>query len=128
MSRFETWKNRARVVKRETYTLYFACRDPRVPWYAKALAAVVVAYAFSPIDLIPDFIPVIGYLDDILLIPLGVLAVRAMIPAGVLAECRDRATRLEREPRNWIAAGIITAIWITLMVAALYWLYEYFAE
>jgi uncharacterized membrane protein YkvA (DUF1232 family) len=124
----ESWKERARAVKRETYALYFACRDPRVPWYAKALAAVVVAYAFSPIDLIPDFIPVIGYLDDILLIPLGVLAVRAMIPAEVLAECRERATRLEREPRNWIAAGIIAAVWIALTVAAIYWLYGYFAE
>jgi uncharacterized membrane protein YkvA (DUF1232 family) len=124
----ESWKERARAVKRETYALYFACRDPRVPWYAKALAAVVVAYAFSPIDLIPDFIPVIGYLDDILLIPLGVLAVRAMIPAEVLAECRERATRLEREPRNWIAAVIIAAVWIALTVAAIYWLYGYFAE
>src|SRR5688572_5779949 len=103
----ETWKERARAVKRETYALYFACRDPRVPWYAKALAAVVVAYAFSPIDLIPDFIPVIGYLDDIVLIPLGVLAVRAMIPADVLAECRDRATRLESAPTSWLAAAVI---------------------
>ena len=123
-----SWKERARAVKRETYALYFACRDPRVPWYAKALAAVVVAYAFSPIDLIPDFIPVIGYLDDLLLIPLGVIAVRAMIPASVLAECRDRATRLETEPRNWIAAAVIAAIWLGLTAAAIYWLYEYLTQ
>ena len=110
-------------MKRETYALYFACRDPRVPWYAKALAAIVVGYAFSPIDLIPDFIPVIGYLDDILLIPLGVIAVRAMIPASVLAECRDRASRLEAEPRSRLAAVVIAAIWVALTVAAIYWIY-----
>jgi uncharacterized membrane protein YkvA (DUF1232 family) len=127
MSQLEIWKARAVAVKRETYALYFACRDPRVPWYAKALAAIVVAYAFSPIDLIPDFIPVIGYLDDILLIPLGVIAVRAMIPANVLAECRERATRLEAAPSNWIAATVIAAIWIGLTVAAIYWLYGYFS-
>ena len=91
------------------------------------MAALVVAYAFSPIDLIPDFIPVIGYLDDMLLIPLGVLAVRAMIPAEVLAECRVRAESLEKEPQNWIAAGVIVAIWIALTVAGGYWLYEHFS-
>lgn len=128
MSRLEIWKERARGVKRETYALYFACRDPRVPWYAKALAAVVVAYAFSPIDLIPDFIPVIGYLDDIVLIPLGVLAVRAMIPANVLAECRERATSLESEPHNWIAAVVVASIWVALTAAAVYWLYGYIAD
>jgi uncharacterized membrane protein YkvA (DUF1232 family) len=74
------WKERARVLRREVYALYFACRDPRVPWYAKALAAGIVGYAFSPIDLIPDFIPVLGLLDELVLIPLGVLAVRALIP------------------------------------------------
>ena len=123
VSRVEIWKERARAMKRETYALYFACRDPRVPWYAKALAAIVVGYAFSPIDLIPDFIPVIGYLDDILLIPLGVIAVRAMIPASVLAECRDRASRLEAEPRSRLAAMVIAAIWVALTVAAIYWIY-----
>ncbi len=76
----EGWRRRARDLKREVYALYFACRDPRVPWYAKVLAAGIVGYAFSPIDLIPDFIPILGYLDDLLLIPLGVMAVRAMIP------------------------------------------------
>jgi uncharacterized membrane protein YkvA (DUF1232 family) len=121
-----TWAERARALKRETYALYFACRDPRVPWYAKALAAIVVAYALSPIDLIPDFIPVIGYLDDIVLIPLGVLAVRAMIPSGVLADCRERAARLEHEPRSWTAAVVIAAIWFALTAAAIYWLYGYF--
>ena len=93
-----------------------------MPWYAKALAAFVVGYAFSPIDLIPDFIPILGYLDDLVLIPLGVTAVRALIPETVLAECRERADRLEGKPRNWVAAVIIVAIWLGLAAAAIYWL------
>ena len=92
-----------------------------MPWYAKALAVAVVAYAFSPIDLIPDFIPVLGYLDDLVLIPLGVIAVRAMIPPAVLADCRERASRLEGKPRNWVAAGIIVVLWLAAAAAATYW-------
>jgi uncharacterized membrane protein YkvA (DUF1232 family) len=118
----EGWTRRARDLKREVYALYFACRDPRVPWYAKALAAAIVGYAFSPIDLIPDFIPVLGYLDDLVLIPLGVMAVRAMIPGVVLAECRERARRLEGTPQSWIAAAIIVMIWLGLAAAAISWL------
>ena len=116
------WRQRARELKREVYALYFACRDPRVPWYAKALAAVIVGYAFSPIDLIPDFIPVLGYLDELVLIPLGVMAVRALVPEAVLSECRERAARLEGKPTNRIAAAVIVAIWIALAGAALYWI------
>ena len=86
-----TWKERARQIKSEIYALYLAYRDPRVPWYARVFAACVVAYAFSPIDLIPDPIPVLGYLDDLVLIPLGVVLARKMIPADVLAECRQTA-------------------------------------
>src|ERR1700752_1753065 len=94
------WRERARGLKGEVLALYLACRDPRVPWYAKALAATVVAYAFSPIDLIPDFIPVLGYLDDLILVPLGVLAVRAMIADAVMEDCRRRARAAlgERKP------------------------------
>jgi uncharacterized membrane protein YkvA (DUF1232 family) len=91
MNRLETWKRRARLLKVEVYALYLACRDPRVPWYAKAFTACVVGYAFSPIDLIPDFIPVLGYLDDLVLVPLGVIVARQMIPTEILAECRGRA-------------------------------------
>src|SRR5437667_10885356 len=87
----ETWKRQARLLKLEAYALYLACRDPRVPWYAKAFAACVAGYAFSPIDIIPDPIPVLGYLDDLVLVPLGVLVVRRMIPKPVLDECRQRA-------------------------------------
>ena len=121
MKGLETGKERARNLRREVYALYFACRDPRVPWYAKALAVAVVAYAFSPIDLIPDFIPVLGYLDDLVLIPLGVVAVRAMIPPAVLADCRERASGMEGKPRNWLAAAIIVAVWLALATAAIYW-------
>jgi uncharacterized membrane protein YkvA (DUF1232 family) len=110
------WRDKTRDLRREVFALYLACRDPRVPWYAKALAAGVVAYAFSPIDLIPDFIPVLGYLDDIVLVPLGVLAVRAMIPASVLAECRARAeTALQQErPVSRLGAAITIVIWLLL--------------
>jgi len=110
------WRAKARDLKREVFALYLACRDPRVPWYAKALAAGVVAYAFSPIDLIPDFIPVVGYLDELVLVPLGVLAVRAMIPAAVLAECRERAeTALERgRPVSVLGAAVVVVIWLVL--------------
>ena len=118
---FERWKRRARELKREVYALYFACRDSRVPWYAKALAVTIVAYAFSPIDLIPDFIPVLGYLDELVLIPLGVMAVRAMVPPEVLNECRERAANMEGKPRNWIAAGVIVAIWLAIALAAIQW-------
>ena len=116
----EAWRQKARYLKRETYALYFAVRDPRVPWYAKLLAGSVVAYAFSPIDLIPDFIPILGYLDELVILPLGVMAVRAMIPEGVLAECRNRADRLEGKPRNWTAAAVIVTVWIVLAVAGGY--------
>jgi uncharacterized membrane protein YkvA (DUF1232 family) len=116
------WRREARRLKREVYALYFAARDPRVPWYAKAVAGCVVAYALSPIDLIPDPIPILGALDDLVLIPLGVLLVRAMIPPGVLAECRERAAELADTPRSRIAAGVIVLVWIALAAAGGYWL------
>jgi uncharacterized membrane protein YkvA (DUF1232 family) len=93
-----------------------------VPWYAKALAAALVAYAFSPIDLIPDFIPVFGYLDDLVLIPLGVLAVRTMIPAHVMQECRDRAlTALSQaRPVSRIGLAIVVGIWVVVAAAGIW--------
>ena len=119
----ERWKQRAKALKREVYALYFACREPRVPWYAKALAVGVVAYAFSPIDLIPDFIPVLGYLDDLVLVPLGVMAVRSMVPPAVMEECRARATELEGKPTSWMAGSVIIAIWLAAAAVALYFLF-----
>jgi len=122
----EAWKQRARQLKIEVYALYLAYRDPRVSWYAKLFAACVVAYAFSPIDLIPDPIPVLGYLDDLVLIPLGVLAARRLIPEAVLSDCRERAREIAKKPTNWIAAGIIISIWVVCFVAVTVWLIRIF--
>ena len=124
MARFETWRQRARLLKREVYALYYASRHPGVPWYAKAVAACVVAYAFSPIDLIPDPVPVLGYLDDLVLLPLGVALVLRLIPADVLAECRRRAEDRQARPVNWIAAAAIVAIWIGTAAAVGYFAYR----
>lgn len=112
------WREKARALKRETYAVYLACRDPRVPWYGRLLAACIVGYAFSPIDLIPDFIPVLGYLDDLILIPLGIVFVLKTIPPAVMAECREKAAiaMAGGKPKNWIAAGIIALIWIGLAI------------
>ena len=117
----ETWKQRARRLKTETYALYLACRDPRVPWYARLLAICVVGYAFSPIDLVPDFIPILGYLDDLVLVPLGIALVLRLIPEPVLADCRAQAQAVmaEGKPTNWVAAGVIVAIWLLVAVGAL---------
>jgi len=114
----EQWKRRARQLKVETYALYLAYKDPRVPWYAKVLAACVVGYAFSPIDLIPDFIPILGYLDDLVLVPLGITLAIKMIPHTVLDECRENAQEAlsQDKPRNWVAAGVIIATWLLLIV------------
>ncbi|HEX9991104.1 MAG TPA: YkvA family protein [Chloroflexia bacterium] len=116
----QSWKQRARQLKTEVYALYLAYKDPRVPWHARIFAACVVAYAFSPIDLIPDPIPVLGYLDDLILIPLGITLAVKMIPAPVLAECREkaRAAMQSGKPVNWIAAGVIIAIWLLLAALA----------
>ncbi|MBI3972602.1 MAG: DUF1232 domain-containing protein [Chloroflexi bacterium] len=123
MATVATWKQRARQLKRDTYAVYLACRDPRVPWYAKLFAAAVVAYAFSPIDLIPDFIPVLGYLDDLVVVPLGIYLALKMIPSPVMADCRARAERAiaegSRKPRNWLAGTLIVAIWVGLAVGAI---------
>ena len=116
MRSFGSWKDRVKALKRETFTLYLACRHPLVPWYAKILALLVVGYALSPIDLIPDFIPVIGYLDDLILIPLGLMLVIRMIPEDVLAECRQKSEeivgRVTRAGK--IAAVVIVVIWILM--------------
>lgn|SRR5574337_622603 len=121
MKLVDRWKQWAGQLKREVYALYLACRDPRVPWFAKLFAGCVVAYAFSPIDLIPDFVPVVGYLDDLVIVPLGILAARKMIPPVVLAECRMRAQEVmaRGKPTNWLAAGMIVAIWVSLAALAI---------
>jgi len=117
----ETWKQRATELKIEVYAVYLAYKDPRVPLPARIFAACVVGYAFSPIDLIPDFIPILGYLDDLILIPLGVALAIKMIPSNVLAECRTQARQVMKQgkPVNRIAAAIIVAIWLGLALWAI---------
>jgi uncharacterized membrane protein YkvA (DUF1232 family) len=113
------WKRWAGRLKSETYTLYLAYRDPRMPWYAKLFAALVVGYAFSPIDLIPDAIPVLGYLDDLILVPLGVALAVRMIPEDVLSESRQKAREMvERgeRPVSRAAAAVIVVLWLALAV------------
>ena len=124
MGILDTWKRRAGELKREVYALYLVYKDPRVPWYAKLLAACVVAYALSPIDLIPDFIPVLGYLDELILVPLGIYLVLKMIPVDVMSECRQRAKTLadQKRPTNRLAVIVIIAIWIVLAALSVYFI------
>jgi uncharacterized membrane protein YkvA (DUF1232 family) len=119
-------KDWARAIKRDVYAVYLAARDPRVPWYVKALALCVAGYALSPIDLIPDFIPVIGYLDDLVIVPLGIVAVVKLIPPEIMAEHRAAAAIASERPISRIAAVVIVLIWIASM-ALVGWLgYRYF--
>jgi uncharacterized membrane protein YkvA (DUF1232 family) len=117
----DQWRKRAEQLKIETYAIYFAYRDPRVPWYARVFAGCVVGYAFSPIDLIPDFIPIIGYLDDLILVPLGIKAALSMIPENVMIESREKAQEIIRQgkPLNRVAAIIIISIWLFLAALAI---------
>jgi uncharacterized membrane protein YkvA (DUF1232 family) len=124
MGRLEDW---GRVIKRDAYALYLAARDRRTPWYAKALALCVAGYAFSPIDLIPDFIPVLGYLDDLLLVPLGIVAVVALIPPELMAEYRASAAKAVEQPVSRTAMAVIVTIWLA-SIALVGWLaYRYFS-
>lgn len=122
------WREYARQLKAQALTIYLACRDPRTPWYAKLLAACVAGYAFSPIDLIPDFIPVIGYLDDLVLVPLGIALVMKLVPAEVLADCRRKAEERvgQDRPTSWMAGAVIIVVWTVAAAAmamlALRWL------
>jgi uncharacterized membrane protein YkvA (DUF1232 family) len=115
----ERWKKRARQLRRETYAVYLAYQDPRTPWPARLFAAAVVGYALSPIDLIPDPIPVLGYLDDLILVPLGIALALRMIPPAVMADCRSKADVAIEQGKSgsWVAAVAIIAIW--LLMAAL---------
>lgn len=118
-------RQRARALKAETYVLYLAARHPGTPWYAKLLVAAIVAYAFSPIDLIPDFIPVLGLLDDLVLIPLGILLAIRLVPPAVLAECRARAQ--ERRKLVSRAAGmVVVLVWLGVAALGLWWAWRHF--
>jgi uncharacterized membrane protein YkvA (DUF1232 family) len=110
----ESLKRKADGLRADTLALHLAARRPDVPWYAKAIAVAVVAYALSPIDLIPDFIPVLGYLDDLVLLPLGIALAVRLVPADVLSECRAEARRLisETSSKSWVAAAVVIGIWL----------------
>lgn len=118
-------KEWARNLKRDSYALYLASRDPRVPWYAKALAVAIAAYALSPIDLIPDFIPVIGYLDDLILLPLGIWLAISLVPPDVMAECRIRASAALQRPTSWAGMIAIILLWIAGALALAWAVFAY---
>jgi uncharacterized membrane protein YkvA (DUF1232 family) len=117
----------ARLIKRDVHALYFAARDPRVPWYAKALAALVAGYALSPVDLIPDFIPIVGYLDDVILVPLGIVVVIRLIPPEVMAEHRDVAAAAQDRPVSQAAAIVVIGVWVGAAAVSAWLLARYFA-
>jgi membrane protein DedA with SNARE-associated domain/uncharacterized membrane protein YkvA (DUF1232 family) len=114
----------ARDLRRDVYAIYLAARDPRVPWYAKAVALLVAAYAVSPIDLIPDFIPVVGHLDDVILVPLGVLLAARLIPDALLEEHRRAAAAMAQKPVDWRVGALFIAIWAIALAFLLRWLIE----
>jgi len=117
LQRARAW---AQTVKRDVVAIWIAARDPRVPWYAKTLGAAVAAYALSPIDLIPDFIPVLGYLDDLIIVPAGVLLTVRLIPAVLMAEFRAQAAR--RRPTSRAGAAAIVLLWVAALAVAASWL------
>src|SRR5690242_17960985 len=121
MSRLRKW---AREFKQQTLVVYFAARDPRTPWFARLLALGVAAYALSPIDLIPDFIPVLGYLDDLLIVPLGLMLVLHLLPADVLATSRAKARDAVDKPTSPAMAAVIVAIWIIAIGALGLWTWQ----
>lgn len=111
-------KKWAKNLKKQLLVLYLAYRDERVPWYAKLFTMLVVAYAFSPIDLIPDFIPILGYLDDLILVPLGVYLALKLIPEEVLEDCKRKVEGQSsmNKPKNWITAFLIISIWLIIFI------------
>lgn len=117
IARAKTW---ARAIKRDVIALWLASRDQRVPWYAKAIAGAVAAYALSPVDLIPDFIPVVGYLDDLVIVPLGILLAVRLVPAQVMAELRAEAAAREGRPASTAGLVFVVALWV-LCAALLLW-------
>lgn len=120
--RLKEW---ARAVKRDVHALYLASKDSRVPWYAKVLAVAVAGYALSPIDLIPDFIPILGYLDDIIIVPLGILLVVRLIPPEVMAEHRKAAAAAQQRPVSRAAGVVIVVIWVVSAVVFGWLAYRY---
>jgi uncharacterized membrane protein YkvA (DUF1232 family) len=119
---WQAWKRRTRQLSAQTYTLYLAYRHPRTPWYAKAFATLIVGYVFSPIDPIPDFIPGLGLLDEMVVVPIGILIAAKMIPPDVFEECREKAREVEEgeKPASRVAALIVVAVWLLCVAAAIF--------
>lgn len=117
-ARLEGW---ARTIKRDAVALFLAARDPRTPWYAQVMAALVAAYALSPIDLIPDFIPVLGYLDDLVIVPLGIWIVVRLLPSGLMQEFRAEAARMEARPVSRAGALATILLWIVSAGLLVWW-------
>ncbi|MGG5252521.1 YkvA family protein [Neobacillus sp. SM06] len=116
---FANLKSKARKLKQDLFVLVEAYKHPATPLYVKILAVMIVAYAFSPIDLIPDFIPVLGYLDDLILLPLGIMLVLKLIPKEILEDCREKVEKSEKvKKKNWVAGAIILLLWAGI----LYWI------
>jgi len=121
---FEKLKGWVQTVKRDVLALWIAARDPRTPWYAKAVAAAIAAYALSPIDLIPDFIPIIGLLDDMLIIPLGIFVAIKLIPPELMAEFRRKAAEAADQPVSKIAAAFIVLLWMACGIGLMWWIFK----
>src|SRR5215213_5541601 len=119
---WQAWKRRARLLSAQTYALYLAYRHPRTPWYAKVFAALIVGYVFSPIGPIPDFIPVVGLLDEMVVVPIGVLIAAKMIPQDVFEECREKAREVAEgeKPVSRVAAGIVVTVWLVCVALAVF--------
>ncbi|RBP85487.1 uncharacterized protein DUF1232 [Cytobacillus firmus] len=125
MEKIKAW---AKNLKRQVFILYFAYKDERAPWYAKAFTACVVVYAFSPIDLILDFIPILGYLDDVIIVPLGIMFALKMIPKNVMSDCKVKAEEMMKngKPKNWIVGSLIVLIWSLIILCLIVKAYQLF--
>ncbi|HEX9063289.1 MAG TPA: YkvA family protein [Clostridia bacterium] len=126
-SLFDKFTLKAKALKKEIKALYLAYKRPDVPWYAKLFMALIIGYALSPVDLIPDFIPVIGYLDDLILIPLGISLAIKMVPSSVMEECRLQAEDVFKngKPKNWVAGFVIILIWVFITCAIIIKVFNY---
>jgi uncharacterized membrane protein YkvA (DUF1232 family) len=123
MAWFASLKQQAQALRQQSLTVYFAARDPRTPWAVRLLALLIAAYALSPIDLIPDFVPVLGYLDDLVLIPLGLALVIRLTPAPVIDAARARAQQAVQRPVSYAAAAAIVLAWLVVLGAIAWWLH-----
>ncbi|WP_299742218.1 YkvA family protein [uncultured Rossellomorea sp.] len=126
MGEIKAWAKR---LKQQIFVLYLSYKDERVPWYAKLFTACVVAYAFSPIDLIPDFIPILGYLDDVIIVPIGIMFALKMIPKEVISECEGKAKDMMKngKPKNWVVGSLIILLWSIIMLWVILMAYQIFS-